>query len=91
MCYSYCLQNEKSFFDLLLCIKQKTKKLVFFNFLKNIYLGVLKMSKKENNNNHANQQNANKGDKGVNKQYANKHGNRGKQMNPNHIKKGGKK
>ena len=33
--------------------------------------------------NHANQLNPNRGTKGVNKQYAKVHGNRGKQMNPN--------
>lgn len=33
--------------------------------------------------NQANQQNANKGTKGTNKQYAKVHGNRGKQLNPN--------
>ena len=37
-------------------------------------------------NNSANQQNANKGTKGVNKQYSKVHGNRGKQLNPNHKK-----
>ena len=34
-------------------------------------------------NNSSNQQNANKGTNGVNKQYAQVHGNRGKQLNPN--------
>lgn len=38
-------------------------------------------------NNRANQQNANKGNEGVNLQYAQVHGNRGKQLNKN----GGKK
>lgn len=38
-------------------------------------------------NNQANQQNANKGNEGVNQQYAKVHGNRGKQLNIN----GGKK
>ncbi len=33
-------------------------------------------------NNQANMQNPNKGTKGVNKQYAQVHGNRGKQLNP---------
>ena len=33
--------------------------------------------------NKANQKNANKGTKGTNKQYAQVHGNRGKQLNPN--------
>ncbi len=36
--------------------------------------------------NAANQKNANKGTKGVNKQYSQVHGNRGKQMNPNQKK-----
>lgn len=34
-------------------------------------------------NNQANQQNPNKGQKGVNTQNAQVHGNRGKQLNPN--------
>lgn len=38
-------------------------------------------------NNAANQQNANKGMEGVNKQYAQAQGNRGKQMNPNQNSK----
>jgi hypothetical protein len=33
--------------------------------------------------NHANQKNANKGQRGVNEQFAKVHGNRGKQLNPN--------
>lgn len=33
--------------------------------------------------NRANMQNANKGNSGVNKQYAQNQGNRGKQLNPN--------
>ncbi len=37
--------------------------------------------------NAANQKNANKGMKGVNKQFAKVHGNRGKQLNPNQKKK----
>ena len=37
-------------------------------------------------NHKADQQNANKGSKGVNKSYSQKHGNRGKQMNPNQKK-----
>jgi len=37
-------------------------------------------------NNQANMKNANKGTSGVNKQYAQVHGNRGKQMNPNQKK-----
>ena len=36
--------------------------------------------------NTANQQNANKGSKGVNRQYSQVHGNRGKQNNPNRKK-----
>ena len=32
--------------------------------------------------NHANQKNANKGQRGVNEQFAKVHGNRGKQLNP---------
>lgn len=48
------------------------------------------MAKKSNNNkggNHkANQSNANKGTKGVNKTNAKVHGNRGKQLNPNQQK-----
>ena len=42
-------------------------------------------------NNHANIKNANKGTKGTNKQYAKKHGNRGKQLNPNNKSKSNKK
>ncbi len=38
-------------------------------------------------NNSANEQNANKGTNGVNKQYSQVHGNRGKQLNPNQNKK----
>lgn len=34
-------------------------------------------------NNHANQLNPNKGNSGVNRQFAKVHGNRGKQLNPN--------
>lgn len=34
-------------------------------------------------NNNANQKNRNKGTKGVNRQYSQTHGNRGKQLNPN--------
>lgn len=42
-------------------------------------------------NNQSNQQNANKGTAGTNKQYSQTQGNRGKQMNPNQtIKKGSK-
>lgn len=41
--------------------------------------------------NNSNQQNANKGTIGSNKQYDQKQGNRGKQLNPNHGGKGGKK
>lgn len=37
-------------------------------------------------NNQANMKNANKGTPGVNKQYAQVQGNRGKQMNPNQKK-----
>lgn len=37
--------------------------------------------------NAANIQNVNKGTKGVNKQYAQNQGNKGKQMNPNQKKK----
>ncbi len=37
-------------------------------------------------NNTANQKNANKGTKGVNKQFAKVQGNRGKQLNPNRKK-----
>ena len=40
------------------------------------------MSKK-NQDHKADQNNANKGTNGVNKIYAKKHGNRGKQLNPN--------
>ena len=36
--------------------------------------------------NTSNQQNANKGMDGVNKQYSQVHGNRGKQLNPNNHK-----
>lgn len=36
--------------------------------------------------NASNQQNANKGMDGVNKQYSQVHGNRGKQLNPNNHK-----
>lgn len=36
--------------------------------------------------NASNQQNANKGTDGVNKQYSQVHGNRGKQLNPNNSK-----
>jgi len=36
--------------------------------------------------NHANQLNPNRGTKGVNRQYAKVHGNRGKQLNPNQKK-----
>ncbi len=36
--------------------------------------------------NHSNQKNANKGTKGVNKQYSQVHGNKGKQLNPNRKK-----
>jgi len=43
----------------------------------------------KNNNHKANQNNANKGTKGVNKSYTKKHGNRGKQLNS--IKKNEKK
>lgn len=39
-----------------------------------------KISPKDNQ---ANMQNANKGNKGVNQQYAQNQGNRGKQLNPN--------
>jgi len=46
------------------------------------------MAKKINpKDNHANQKNANKGTNGMNKQYAQKHGNRGKQLNPNNKNK----
>ena len=38
-------------------------------------------------NNQANMQNANKGTPGVNKQYAQVHGNRGAQLNPNRKSK----
>jgi len=38
----------------------------------------------------ANINNANKGTKGVNKDYAHKHGNRGAQLNPNRSTKQGK-
>ncbi|MCT4614729.1 MAG: hypothetical protein N4A49_07635 [Marinifilaceae bacterium] len=42
------------------------------------------MTKKiTNKQNHSNQKNPNKGTSGVNKQYSQVHGNRGKQMNPN--------
>ena len=42
------------------------------------------MAKKiSSQNNSANQQNANKGTSGTNKQYSQAQGNRGKQMNPN--------
>lgn len=37
-------------------------------------------------NNNANMKNANKGTSGTNKQYAQVHGNRGKQLNPNQKK-----
>jgi|GEM_PF-1491672 len=46
------------------------------------------MTKKINpKDNQANQQNANKGKSGVNRQYAQKHGNRGAQLNPNNKNK----
>ena|GEM_PF-361040 len=41
---------------------------------------------KGNDNNSANQQNANKGTSGTNKQYDQNQGNRGKQLNPNQKK-----
>jgi len=44
------------------------------------------MSKIKPADNSANQRNANKGSKGVNKQYAKAQGNRGKQLNPNKKK-----
>ncbi len=44
---------------------------------------------KNNQNHKSNQSNPNKGTSGTNKANAKVHGNRGKQMNPNH--KGGKK
>ncbi|WP_200878525.1 MULTISPECIES: hypothetical protein [Porphyromonas] len=37
--------------------------------------------------NHSNQINANKGTDGVNRQYSQVHGNRGKQLNPNQTSK----
>ncbi len=42
-------------------------------------------------NNQANQQNANKGSSGTNRQYDQAQGNKGKQVNPNQNTKGGKK
>jgi len=45
------------------------------------------MAKINPKNNSANQQNANKGTNGVNKQYSQVHGNRGKQLNSNQKKK----
>ena len=41
---------------------------------------------KGNDNNSANQQNANKGTSGTNRQYDQNQGNRGKQLNPNQKK-----
>ena len=41
---------------------------------------------KSNNDNKANQNNPNKGTKGTNVIYDKKHGNRGKQLNPNQKK-----
>jgi len=41
------------------------------------------MGKIRPSDNKANQANANKGTKGVNRQHAQVHGNRGKQLNPN--------
>lgn len=38
-------------------------------------------------NNSANMQNANKGTKGVNREYSQNQGNRGKQLNPNRSNK----
>lgn len=43
----------------------------------------MKKSKITPQQNQANQSNANKGTVGTNKQYSQKQGNRGKQMNPN--------
>jgi len=52
--------------------------------------GAIDMSKKINpSDNHANQQNPNKGTPGTNRQHDQAAGNRGKQMNPN--QQGGKK
>ena len=52
-----------------------------------IDISIQKMSKKITpQDNHANQLNPNLGTKGVNKQYAKVHGNRGKQLNPNQAK-----
>lgn len=46
------------------------------------------MSKKiTSQQNHSNQINANKGTDGVNRQYSQVHGNRGKQLNPNQTSK----
>ncbi len=49
-----------------------------------IYIRGITMTKKITpQNNHANQKNANKGQVGVNEQYAKVHGNKGQQKNPN--------
>ena len=49
------------------------------------------MEKKTPQQNHADQQNPNKGTPGTNKQYALSQGNKGKQLNPNQLIPSGKK